>query len=513
MSRVPSPASSRSAASSRTGAARVLATVGLALFAGSCGGGVDKGNQNFTVLEPEMLVNPDTIEFGGVVKLYDAEETFQILNTGRSDLVIDEIAFGSGGDAEVFGLSPSSGTVEAGDSLEVTVSFAPDGFVSYARNIKIVSNDPTFPEFYVPVTGEGVDGPVPDIDLPKKSLDFGLVNVGDDDNLVLEIENKGGGELVLDSVAIEGSGAFTIASAGETTIGPGDTANYIVNYKPTGDAGDNATLTILSNDPDEPEEVVALLGNGGGDFAYPNAEISCPSGSVTPPITVGLDGRRSSDPNGYDITRYEWTVAETPEGSGGFFRDPLADYANFFADISGEYLVQLVVENEIGLRSEPETCRIEAKPIENIHIEMFWDIPNSDLDLHFKQYGYELFELPGDCNYCNQNPNWGEPGEADDPELALDNRTGYGPENINLNNPGNGDYDVIVHYFNDAGGGQTAIATVKVWVDGSVAWEGSRLMEEDDIWEVGWIRWPDAVFTLTELDNYKATKKECWSPE
>lgn len=480
----------------------------------ACGGGTAK-NQNFTVLEPEMLVSPDTVDFGGVVVLYEATETFQILNTGRSDLTITDIAFGNGSDEnEVFSLSPSEGVIAQDESLEVEVTFAPDRYVNYTRNIKVTSDDPTFPEFYVAVTGEGVDGPVPDIELSNNSLDFGLIATGTTRNKTLTVKNVGGGQLLIDSVTLEGSSAFTIASAGSTALDGNDDTTYIIQYAPTGDTGDNAMLTFVSNDPDEGEVSIVLLGNGGGEFAYPDADINCPSGAVQPPIRVAMDGRGSSDPNGYEITDYEWTVVETPEGSGGYFVDPLIPYTQYFADISGQYTVQLVVENEIGLRSEPEQCVIQAKPTENIHIEMYWDIPNSDLDLHFKQYGYDWFEIPGDCNWCNRSPDWGSAGEGDDPKLALDNRTGYGPENINLNNPGNGDYDIYVHYYTYNGSGaSTAIATVKVWVDGSLAWEGSRLMERRDIWHVGWIRWPDAAFTLVEEDNFRNGQVTCWSAD
>ena len=41
--------------------------------------------------------------------------------------------------------------------------------------------------------------------------------------------------------------------------------------------GDNAIITIVSNDPDEGEQTIALLGNGGGDFEYPEARFPCPS--------------------------------------------------------------------------------------------------------------------------------------------------------------------------------------------------------------------------------------------
>ena len=50
------------------------------------------------------------------------------------------------------------------------------------------------------------------------------------------------------------------------------------------------SLTIASNDPDEPSIVVDFIGNGGGDFIYPEAILSCPS-NITLPGSVNINGR------------------------------------------------------------------------------------------------------------------------------------------------------------------------------------------------------------------------------
>ena len=53
----------------------------------------------------------------------------------------------------------------------------------------------------------------------------------------------------------------------------------------------------------------------------------------------------------------------------------------------------------------------------------------------------------------------------------LDDRSGWGPENINIEDPADGDYEIRVHYFEDYGSDATT-ATVKVWLDGALHWEG-----------------------------------------
>jgi uncharacterized protein YfaP (DUF2135 family) len=194
---------------------------------------------------------------------------------------------------------------------------------------------------------------------------------------------------------------------------------------------------------------------------------------------------------------YDWSVLATPDGSSTTeVIDPGKAFTSLFADLAGSYTVQLVVENEVGLRSQPDVCQFDAIPPKNLHIELIWDTGDSDMDLHLVQGGWEMFQMPGDCTYCNPSPAW----EGGDPILALDDRTGYGPENINIDAPADGDYDIWVHYFDDKGGGDS-VATVRVWMNGEMTWEGSELMTGRDAWHVGFVRWIHPDGTFSELAN------------
>ena len=112
---------------------------------------------------------------------------------------------------------------------------------------------------------------------------------------------------------------------------------------------------------------------------------------------------------------------------------------------------------------------VAAVPEEDLYVLLSWNTGNSDLDLHLVQADpANYFEVPEDCCYCNPNPNWGEGSdELDDPVLALDNRVGFGPENINIEDPQSGTYYVRVHYFRDNSGGPTE-ATLSIYVAGEL---------------------------------------------
>ena len=197
-----------------------------------------------------------------------------------------------------------------------------------------------------------------------------------------------------------------------------------------------------------------------------------------------------------------------PERSQALLTNTTNDTAYLATDIAGDYSVQLAVTNTIGVSSAPTTCTFTAIPEENLHVELTWSTGAADLDMHLLNGGAQFFVSPGDCNWCNQSPDWGASGSSDNPSLDLDDRQGYGPENINVDSPANDTYSIKVHYFTD-NGDTTTTATVKVYLYGALAGEASAAMSRDTVWDAGQVRWPEALYVTQSTANYTAPSRLC----
>jgi len=464
-------------------------------------------------LTPEISVVPTAeqgLAFGEVIVSQSGIVELYVANAGRAGL---DTTVELTGDA-VFSLPDEySGEFEVGvDETEaIPVTFTPDNFLDYTAEITITSNDEESPQIVIPVSGVGVDAPMPDIDVSPQTIDFGVVPEGNQFTEFLTITNTGEADLTLGSVTQEGSPGFLLQTdpSGQV-IAPGSEVPVVIQYAPLNDAGDNGSLTIPSDDPDEPELVVDLLGNGGGDFEYPVAVIDCPLNVfITGPEYVTLDGSASSDPDGQALT-YTWELVRAPDGSSSELSliDTEQDSVPVFIDLAGVYEVQLTVTNEQDTPSVPTKCEMVAIPEDNIRVELIWDGPTSDLDLHLGETrDVELFD-PGDANWCNESPDWGDNGSDDDPRLDIDDRGGYGPENINLLDPVDGEYPVRVHYFED-NNDDLVTATVTVWSKEFELWSGSKVMARDEVWDVGQINWPEATFAEFDTPLYDAPRRSC----
>lgn len=82
---------------------------------------------------------------------------------------------------------------------------------------------------------------------------------------------------------------------------------------------------------------------------------------------VPLFGIKSHDEDGDDIT-FMWTIIAKPEGSVATLSDPTLPGPTFVADVYGDYTLSLVVTDEFGLASQPDTVTLSlsnVKPVAN----------------------------------------------------------------------------------------------------------------------------------------------------
>lgn len=457
--------------------------------------GCQASDTNVNRVYPDLTVTPTALDFGGVAVLYSGSGQVTVINSGLAVLDITDVRIDSE-QGNVFDVDTHAPVSLAKDEqLTLTIRFQPETYAVYAGTLTILSNDEENPELILPLSGEGIYAPTPDIELSPPSYDFGNVAAGETAFATIDLANVGDATLTLGNLVQVGSSAFTRISSDPSGYSiPGrQSATLVFAYSPTHGSGDNAIITIPSDDPDEPELVLPLLGNGGGDFQYPIAVIDCPP-TIVPRQIVYLDGSGSSDPAG-GLLSYAWTIPEVPSGSDAkTISDDTATIARITPDIAGEYEVQLVVMSSSGVASSPATCRMDAIPDEDFHVELSWDGTSADLDLHVLTSAGSFFDSPYDCNFCNQSPAWGpDLSTSDDPSLDIDDQYGFGPENTNIDSPVEDVYHIMVHYFAE-NSDEAVVATVRVYSYGAkVAELSSPAMELNHVWEPGVVNWVDGA--------------------
>ena len=302
------------------------------------------------------------------------------------------------------------------------------------------------------------------------------------------------------------AGLFVSACSGgdnATDIRPDDTLADVVD--PTPDV-----------DTDAPAEVITTQ-------RCPVARIVIAEGDeVLPGTALHLDASQSYGLQA-PIVAYAWTVTQ-PDGATGTF-SPSADIVSptFVVTTQGFYTFKLTVTDDRDFACAPAEQRVFVTVDDALRIELSWANPNDpdvaddiapDLDLHFLHPlavgGFDgdhdgladgWFDLPFDCFWSNESPNWGNLGDTLDNPVLTDSTTG-GPETLRLPVPEDGaTYRIGVHVWDDRNL-RTSYATVRIYLRGMLAFEAKNVaLEHRDMWTVTSITWPptDVLPQLTTV--------------
>lgn len=223
----------------------------------------------------------------------------------------------------------------------------------------------------------------------------------------------------------------------------------------------------------------------------------CPAVVETSPLTpTEITGSAVDDGT---ITRWAWRVTNVPPGSRPDEPTPSDSPRTVFTpDLAGEYTLRLTVTDDDGEVGECETL-VRAISSDGLRVEISWDTNNTDMDTHLLHPDARAwFDSTLDCYYANTNPSWGGPGVDDDPRLDIDDTDGFGPENINIRNPGLGTYRVGVHAFSGF-----ARVTVRIYCGGSTTTPrqtfGPVAIDGRNVWRVADVDITPAGCTIRSL--------------
>ena len=158
-----------------------------------------------TIGQPAIAVFPTTLSFSNVITGQSATQTLSVSNTGNADLNVSSIT----SDNRAFTASPTSFTVHAGASQNVSVQFAAGSLGLQGGNLIIASNDAASP-LKVPVSGTSIPVPAPSIAVSPTTLSFASVTTGKSATQTLAVSNSGNADLNVSSITSD-NGAFTVS--------------------------------------------------------------------------------------------------------------------------------------------------------------------------------------------------------------------------------------------------------------------------------------------------------------
>ncbi len=190
-------------------------------------------------------------------------------------------ALSQGASGEYISLSPESGVVAPGESVDIAVSFNGGSLANgtYETDLTVSSNDPLTPTVTVPTTFM-VSGQTAAIEVSEELLLFNDVFIGNTAQKSFVITNTGIGELTVSSITSDNE-EFTVDPA-EAVIPGGGELEVIVTYEPAAIGSSNGILTIVS-DADNADEVQVVV-NGVG-VEGPLAVLTPEESAVELPIT------------------------------------------------------------------------------------------------------------------------------------------------------------------------------------------------------------------------------------
>jgi hypothetical protein len=205
----------------------------------------------------KISIVPASVDFKEVVVGQKNSQTLQISNTSNELISFEALrVLGPG-----FTLSPIKTplTLPAGKSFRVTLVFSPTKESPAAGSLALSSSDLEAP-VSVPLAGSG-EKAAPQLQSHPSSLNFGAVAVRTTSTQTVNLKNTGNVPLTINSAALSNPAFSTAGLSSGVSLAPGQSLEFKLAFRPTGNGSVSGTLSIGSSSLASPVKL-AISGAG-----------------------------------------------------------------------------------------------------------------------------------------------------------------------------------------------------------------------------------------------------------
>jgi hypothetical protein len=243
---------------------------------------------------PAVTFSPTSLTFASTqVGSTSSTQTIMVMNSGNAPLTLSSINI-TGANPTDFNLvsttcSTTGGSVAAGSSCGITLSFTPASAITFAAGITIADNATGSPQT-APLSGTGTPAPAPAVTFSPTSFTFASTQVGSTSSAQIIVTNSGNAPLTLTSITITGANPtdFNLVSTTCSTTGGSvaveSSCSITVSFTPASATTFTAGITIADNATGSPQ--TAPLSGTGTPAPAPQAVLT-PSSLSFPSTTVG----------------------------------------------------------------------------------------------------------------------------------------------------------------------------------------------------------------------------------
>jgi len=304
--------------------------------------GTDDSAPNEAVITAQVVVvNTPPVADAGVDQTVDVGDTVTLDGGGSTDADSDSLTYS-------WSLTTPGGGATLSNPNTVGPTFVPDVDGTYTATLIVNDGTDDSAPDSAAITAQVVVANIPPV--ANAGLDQS-VNVGDTVNL------NGGGSSDADGDALTYLWSLSVPGGSVATLSSTTTASptFVADV-----AGDYVAQLIVNDSTDDSAADTALITASAVPINNPPVANAGLDQNVTMNDTVTLDGSGSTDADGDPLT-YLWSLS-VPGGSVATLSDPTAVSPTFVADVAGDYVAQLIV-NDSTDDSAADTATITASAV------------------------------------------------------------------------------------------------------------------------------------------------------